>query len=207
MGRWLWRDITIPASGRARFCASEVKKRQVSQLGVDRRSLVERFYRCIRQAYLTSAGDSTALFQTVLSVADEVGLEAALSLLERCVSAKRLAWLKDHLPQFVRTGHALRDGYRLFYTEYLGLSVPEGGEIVAQTEREIIMRWWNPCPTLEACVRLGLDTRVICRRAYHRPVQELLAHLDPRLRFERNYEALRPYAPYCEERIVLYDRS
>jgi hypothetical protein len=83
--------------------------------------------------------------------------------------------------------------------------VPQEGEIVAQTEREVVMRWWNPCPTLEECVRLGLDTRVICRQVYHRPVQEMLSRLDSRLRFERNYEALRPFVPYCEERIVLDD--
>jgi hypothetical protein len=31
----------------------------------------------------------------------------------------------------------------------------------------------------------------------------MLTRLDPRLRFERDYEVLRPYAPYCRERIVL----
>ena len=91
--------------------------------------------------------------------------------------------------------------------DYLGLSVPQGGEIVAWTRREIVMRWWNPCPTLEACVQLGLDTRVICRQVYHQPVQEMLSRLDPRLRFERNYQALRPHVPYCEERIVLLDQD
>lgn len=166
---------------------------------------MERQYQRIKQAYLASAGDSSPLFRTILAVADEAGLDAALALLERCVVAKRVAWLDKRLSQFARTGDALRDGYRLFYEEYLGLSVPDGGEIVARTGREIVMRWWNPCPTLEACVRLGLDTRTVCRQAYHRPVQEMLTRLDPRLRFERTYEALRPYVPYCEERIVLYD--
>jgi hypothetical protein len=130
-------------------------------------------------------------------------LKAALALLEQCVVTKRMAWLDQHLARFVRTGDVLCDGYRLFYEDYLGFSVPDGGEIVVQTERELTMRWWNPCPTLDACVQLGLDTRLICRQAYHRPVQEMLACLDPRLRFERNYETLSPYAPYCEERIVM----
>ena len=143
------------------------------------------------------------LFQTVLAVADEISMGTALALLERCVVAKRTAWLAAYLPQIVQSGDALCDGYRLFYEDYLGLSVPEGGEIVRRTEREIVMRWWNPCPTLEACVRLGLDTRVICRRVYHQPAQAMLSRLDSRLRFERNYESLRPYVPYCEERIVL----
>jgi hypothetical protein len=113
-----------------------------------------------------------------------------------------MVWLGKRLTQFVRTDDVLRDGYRLFYADYLGLFVPDDGEIVAQTEHEILMRWWNPCPTLDACVRLGLDTRVVCRKAYHQPVQAMLSRLDPGLRFERNYEALRPYVPYCEERIV-----
>jgi hypothetical protein len=36
-------------------------------------------------------------------------------------------------------------------------------------------------------------------------VQEVLQKLDPRLRFTRNYAAIRPYAPYCEEIIYLED--
>jgi hypothetical protein len=128
-----------------------------------------------------------------------------LALLERCVEDKRMAWLEAHLANWGPTGDAVRDACRLFYGEYLGLSVPGEGEIVVQTEKEVLMRWWNRCPTLDACVQLGLDTRVICRQVYHRPVQEMLSRLDSRLRFERNYEAIRPYAAYCEERIVLYD--
>jgi hypothetical protein len=54
-------------------------------------------------------------------------------------------------------------------------------------------------------VRRGLDTHVVCRQAYHRPVQAMLTHLDPRFRFECNYKALRPYTPHFEERIVLYE--
>ena len=50
---------------------------------------------------------------------------------------------------------------------------------------------------------LGLDTRQVCRKAYHLPVQKFLSRVHPRLRFERNYEVLRPYAPYCEEIIIL----
>ena len=133
----------------------------------------------IRQAYLDARGDSLQLFQTVLAVAGEVGLDAALGSLERCVTAKRLAWMEGRLTQFVRTGDVLGDGYRLFYEDYLGLSIPQQGQIVARTERELTTRWWNPCPTLEACLRLGLDTRVVCRRAYHRPVQEMLSTFSP----------------------------
>ena len=70
----------------------------------------------------------------------------------------------------------------------------------------IIWRSTNFCPTLEACRRLGLDTRVVCRAATEGAVQALIARLDPRLRFSRNYETgIRPHADYCEEQITLLD--
>ena len=76
-------------------------------------------------------------------------------------------------------------------------------EIVEQVDRKMVTRWWNHCPTLETCQKLGLDTREICRKAYHKPVQAFLSKIDPRLRFDRNYEALRPHTAYCEEIITL----
>ena len=129
-----------------------------------------------------------------------------LAYLERCVIEKRLAWLNRNLEEFDQTGDPVFDGYRLFYEIYLGVSAPADGEIVEQTDKKLVMRWWNHCPTLEACQALGLDTREICRKAYHQPVQTMLTQLDPRLTFERDYNALRPHAPYCEEIIALKKR-
>jgi hypothetical protein len=161
-------------------------------------------YQRIQEAYEnTRRGESTELLRTLLSVADEVGLDQALAYLEECVVEKRLAWLDAHLAGLDRSGDPVLDGYRLFYEIYLGISPPEDGEIVEQTEGKMVTRWWNRCSTLEACKALGLDTRQICRQAYHRPVQAFLSRIDPRLRFERNYDALRPYAPYCEEIISI----
>ncbi len=162
-------------------------------------------YNLIKHEYEISRVDSTALFQTILSVASEIGLDAALSYLEKCVTEKRLSWLSIHLKQQKFTGKPILDGYHVFYEAYLGVSTPEDGEIIEQNERRIVMRWWNPCPTLAACQKLGLDTREVCRKAYHRPVQVFLSGFDPRLRFDRNYASLRPYCPYCEEIITLQE--
>lgn len=164
---------------------------------------IERAYEHIRRAYRQHSRDATPLFRTLLAVADETGLEVALSCLEQCVTVKRTAWLDEHLGHVERTGDALRDGYHLFYEVYLGLSVPADGAIVEWHERRTVTRWRNHCPTLEACQVLGLDTRTICRLAYHRPVQAFMSRIDPRLRFDRNYDALRPQAPYCEEILSL----
>ena len=87
----------------------------------------------------------------------------------------------------------------------MGLSVPRDDEIIERFGKRIVSRWWNPCPTLGACQQFGLDTRLICKKAYHRPVQEFLKQLHPDLRFERNYECLRPHAAYCEEIIFLHE--
>ena len=163
----------------------------------------DRHFQRIKEQYGKSNGDSTELFQTVLSVADEIGLEKALACLEQCVIEKRLAWLSQHLNTLDRTDDPVYDGYRLFYELYLGVSIPKDGTIVLKTEREMVTRWWNHCPTLEACNRLGLDTREICQKAYHRPVQEFLSQINPKLKFKRNYDCLRPHTAYCEEIIVL----
>ncbi len=153
----------------------------------------------IQRAYQRRGSDATPLFRIILSVAQETSLDVALSCLGQCVTTKRLAWLDKHLAPFERSGDPLLDGYHLFYEVYLGLSVPADGAIVERSQGRMVTRWWNRCPTLEACQALGLDTRVICRLAYHGPVQAFLSRIDPRLRFDRNYAALRPHAPYCEE--------
>jgi hypothetical protein len=160
-------------------------------------------YQLIKQQYRQSTGDFTPLFETILAAAEEIGLDQALAYLEQCVIEKRLAWLEKYLATFERTDNPVLDGYRLFYERYLGVATPADGEIVEQTGQKLVTRWWNTCPALAICQKFGLDTREVCRKAYHRPVQVFLSQLDPRLRFERNYEALRPYEAYCEEIITL----
>lgn len=163
----------------------------------------DRYQNIVRDEYRRSAGDFTKLFRRILAIVDDIGPDAAWKLLENCVVEKRLAWL-DANPRVAHgTGDPIARGYFAFYEQYLGVRVPGDGEIVESTGERMVTRWWNPCPTLEACKKLGLDTREVCRKAYHEPVQAFLARIDPRLRFERNYNALRPYTPYCEETILL----
>ncbi len=129
--------------------------------------------------------------------------DEALSYLERCRIEKRLSWLDKNLESMARTGNPLDDAVRIFYEVYLGLSIPEDGEIIERTDTRLVTRWWNQCPTLEACKNLGLDTRQVCTKAQHAPVQVFLSRIDPRLKFDRDYDRLRPLGPYCEEIITL----
>ncbi len=94
----------------------------------------EAYYQLVKRHHQSSRGDFTQLFQTILSVADEIGLDDALRCLERCVIEKRLSWLGSNLEAQERTANPLADGYRIFYEVYLGISAPEDGEIVEATD-------------------------------------------------------------------------
>jgi hypothetical protein len=153
----------------------------------------------IKSQYEANRGNSGELFKTIVAIAGEIGLDGALEILQRCVVEKRLAWLERARPGLEKSGDSLLDGYKMFYERYLGLAIPRDGEMVESSPRRLVMRWWNPCPTLEACLELGLEPREICRKVYEAPVQAMLAGIDPRLRFRRNYESIRPHTGYCEE--------
>jgi len=164
---------------------------------------VNRHFTQINREYLDSGGDSTGLFRALLAVGEEIGMDRAYAILEQCVIEKRTAWLERNRERLTHSGDAIQDGYRAFYEVYLGVSMPGDGELAVKTPTLIVTRWWNRCPTLEACQALGLDTREVCRKVYERPVEEFLKHIDPRLSFERNYAAIRPHCAYCEEIISL----
>jgi hypothetical protein len=160
-------------------------------------------FRLVKARYESAGGDYSELFETILFIAEKSSLARALGYLERCVTQKRLTWLDQNLSSLRLTGDAIDDAYTTFYEAYLGLSVPDDGEIVERTPTRLVTRWWNPCPTLDACRKFGLDTREVCAQAYHRPVHGFMSRIHPDLRFDRNYDALRPHAPYCEEIITL----
>jgi len=163
------------------------------------------YYQRIEEKYQHSQGDSTELFDEILDASTVITLDEALSCLERCVIEKRAAWLKANFGEVEIESDPVNAGYEWFYEKYLRVSVPKDGEIVEHSGNRMVMRWWNPCPTLEACKKVGLDTREICKKVYHRPVDEFLKRINPKLRFSRNYHNIRPYAAYCEEIIELED--
>lgn len=118
---------------------------------------------------------------------------------------KWLAWWETNHRRLDLRGPLPRQAYTLVLLVYMDLD-PREVPVVYEDARTIIWRSTNFCPTLEACRRLGLDTRIVCRAATEAAVQVLVARLDLRLRFSRNYAAgLRPYADNCEEQITLLD--
>ncbi|WP_316977349.1 nucleoside deaminase [Shumkonia mesophila] len=125
--------------------------------------------------------------------------------LERAVAARRLAWADAHRQRFTGTSAPTpRQAFDLLFLDYMGLDARDL-PIVAESDDEIVWESRNPCPTVEACRALGLDTRKVCRAVYEKSTQALVSRLDPRLRFLRDYTRIRPHADHCRERIVRLD--
>ena len=128
--------------------------------------------------------------------------DAALAALNADSVSRRVVWFRENKDRLSFLSEDLLDSaYRLLLTRF-GIS-PEEAPIVSKTESQITFHSQNFCPTLEACKRLGLDTRHICRCINENSTNQLIRQIDPRLTFSRNYEKLRPYSPYCEETITL----
>lgn len=118
------------------------------------------------------------------------------------LSEKRLRWYEENKERLDLKGSDVRKAYTLLLIEYLGLN-PKEVPVVYEDELKIVWRSYNFCPVLEACKRLGKDTREVCKKAEEKSVQELISRINPNLRFSRNYEKIRPYTDYCEETIEL----
>jgi hypothetical protein len=131
-----------------------------------------------------------------------MGKHEAWKILEDLVADKRLDWLNERRIAPEADANAVQRAFTLFYRQYLGAR-DEELEIVERKPDRITVRCRNPCPTLEACEKLGMDTRYVCRAVYERPTQAFFSRIHPRLRFARNYDRIRPHAQFCEETIEL----
>lgn len=128
--------------------------------------------------------------------------QARAGRLEQELLLKRRAWLENNRQLLSQLeGDDLEKAYRLLCRK-LGIKEEEA-PVVEKTLERIVFHSRNHCPSLEACRILDLDTRKICRWIYQRPTEELVREINPRLRFTRNYDCLRPFADYCEEMFYL----
>ncbi len=121
--------------------------------------------------------------------------------LESTVAAKRIKWF-DRNPRGNRP--TPRAAFEMMFFDYLGISEQEV-PVQSESDTEIVWLSRNRCPTLAACKRLDLDTRIVCRAVYEKSTQALVSQLDPQLRFHRSYSEIRPHASHCRERIIRLD--
>ena len=121
------------------------------------------------------------------------------------ITRNRMAWLDRTLPgKPGYAGYTPREVYELLFFENMGLERSEL-PVVSESPDRIVWLSTNRCPLLEACVRLGLDTRRVCRPANEKATQAFVSRINPQLRFHRSYEEIRPHTAYCREWIARVD--
>ncbi len=124
--------------------------------------------------------------------------------LQAAAIEKRLRWCQDSLEVPSGVPISPRFAYETLLFRYLGLNESDV-PVVFESDTNITWLSRNRCATLDACVRLGLSTSVVCRAVYEKPTQALLSQIDPELRFVRDYGELRPYRNHCKETIMRLD--
>ena len=128
-------------------------------------------------------------------------LNADAATLERIgneMYVRRKRWLKDNAALISSLeGDYLERAYRLILLK-LGIEEADAPVVFKDAVR-LVFHSENSCPTLAACMALGLDTRIVCRKALEKSTDLLVKTIHPSLEFSRNYALIRPYYPYCEE--------
>jgi len=115
---------------------------------------------------------------------------------------KRLKWLEDR--KYATRDYTPREVFNILFFEYMGLN-EEDLPVLSEDNDVIVWSSKNPCPTLEACKELGLDTRKVCKEIYEKPVRFFVSRLNPKLGFMRSYDEIRPYSHHCKEWIFRID--
>jgi hypothetical protein len=116
------------------------------------------------------------------------------------ITKKRVAWFeknKDAVLQKYKELPPEEQAYWIICHEHMKIDPLPVLARVSQTR--IRIESYNFCPYLEACKQLGLDTKVVCREIGEPSVQKICEMINPRLRFSRNYQNIRPYSDFCEE--------
>ncbi len=116
---------------------------------------------------------------------------------------KRITWFENDSESILSQLHGteVEKAYQLILMK-LGISEREA-PIVEKSRDRVVFHSINPCPALQACVILGLDTRDVCSSHTEKATEGLIKRINPNLRFTRNYEKVRPHTTYCEEIITL----
>jgi len=110
--------------------------------------------------------------------------------------------LNWHLKHKKLENISIKDIYELFYIDFLRIP-KEDCKIIEMTNIKLVTRCKNDCPILDFSLRLGLSTKISCKRISEGPCKYFLRKLDKNIIFERNYNHIRPYKKDCEETIIL----
>jgi hypothetical protein len=120
-------------------------------------------------------------------------------------TARRVKWMEEHKEEMLKKYEGLppdEQAFRIICLEHMKID-PKDQKMTRITEKKIRVDSYNFCTYLEACKRLGMDTRKVCKEIGEPAIQAMLEVLNPKLRFSRNYKNIRPYCSYCEEYVEI----
>jgi tRNA(adenine34) deaminase len=145
------------------------------------------------------------LFEDQVKVQVDKLQSHSLREIEKAVTAKRVGWWAGK-PGIEKDQSRItpREAFESLFFDYMGLTEADL-PLLSESGDEITWESRNPCPTLQACQQLGLDTRIVCKKAYEKSTQAFISQMDPQLRFVRSYTEIRPYADFCRESIIRMD--
>ena len=143
-------------------------------------------------------------FQKKVKRQTELLRQDAFRTIEEQIIQTRTAWFRENYPDGWKRKSSPRIAFETLFFDCMNLRRDEL-PVISETESQITWSSLNRCPTLEACRELGLDTRTVCRSINEKATQAFVSLIDPRLRFHRSYDDIRPHANHCKEWIVRVD--
>lgn len=128
--------------------------------------------------------------------------------LAELISQRRLKWVKENLSAMLIKYRELspeEQAYRIIYFDHMKIN-PHHSKMIRLTPKKIQINSYNFCPYLEACGKLNLKTKHICKHVGEPSIIKMIKKIHPNLKFSRNYNKIRPHGgDYCEEYIELID--
>ena len=85
----------------------------------------------------------------MLAVAEEIGRDKALEILEDYITSLALEWFDKNRSKLKLKGSLIDQAFEIFYFKHLNLK-RDVVEIIEKTDKKLICRWRNFCGVLEA---------------------------------------------------------
>jgi len=118
------------------------------------------------------------------------------------ITQRRVLWFEENKNTVLSKYHGLPDeekAYRIIFFDHMKIN-PEYSKMARLDKGKIRVESYNFCPYLEACRKLGLDTRFVCKEIGEPSIQEVCKLINSNLKFRRNYQNIRPHnCNFCEE--------
>ena len=118
------------------------------------------------------------------------------------ITQRRVSWFEENKEFILSKYKRLSDeekAYNIIFLEHMRIN-PEHSKMTRIDDGKIRIESYNFCPYLEACKKLNLDTRFVCREIGEPSIQQMCDLVNPNLKFSRNYQSIRPHnCNFCEE--------